>query len=98
MRSLIEIGIIPEQILFEEFEFCPVDCASKAMVLLSKLKQDKINVFHIFNHKKFKGKLLFVDVLESLGYKFEIVKNCSLAKYIEYIKSKSDKIEENRYG
>ena len=97
MRSLIEIGIIPEQVLSEEFEFSPVDSASKAIVLLSKLKQDKINVFHIFNHERFSASFFFIDVLGSLGYSFEVVKNCSFNKYIEYIKNKSNKIEEISY-
>ena len=94
MRALIEIGIIPEQLLSDEIDFTPVDCASRAMVLLSSAKYDNTSVFHIFNNKRFKANLLFIDVLGSLGYKFEILKKYSFGEYIDYIKSKSDKTEE----
>ncbi|MBC8062862.1 MAG: amino acid adenylation domain-containing protein [Clostridiaceae bacterium] len=94
LRALIEIEIIPEQLLTEELEFSPVDSASKAIVLLSRIKQNKTEVYHIFNHKRFKPSLVFFDLLKALGYEFKIVKDYSFHKYIEYIKRNSDKIEE----
>ena len=50
LKTFIELGVLPENILDFYLEFTPIDYAAKSVILLSKLCND-YNVFHLFNHK-----------------------------------------------
>lgn len=55
LKTMIELGVLPENFLDFYLEFTPVNYAAKAILLLSKVEK-KYNVFHVFNHNHVKIK------------------------------------------
>lgn len=51
LRSIIQLGFAPEDYQAMDIEFSPVDYCSRAIVLLSELKESNRRIFHVFNHK-----------------------------------------------
>ena len=50
LKTIIDLNVLPKNILEFYLEFTPIDYAAKAIINLSKTNK-KYNVFHLFNHK-----------------------------------------------
>ena len=65
IKTIIELGVMPQNILEFYLEFTPIDKAAEAVRLLSTINAD-FNTFHIFNHKH--AQMTFVDeVFKEIG-------------------------------
>lgn len=81
IRSIIKLGVIPEEILGHEVEFTPVDYCSKAIIEILKRDEVPRRVFHVFNHNTIKVQNI-LNMFEDLGYRISAV---SINKFREYI-------------
>ena len=65
LKTIIELGVLPDNILSFYLEFTPIDYAAKAVIKLSNLNRE-YNTFHIFNHKH--AQMTYVDkVFNEIG-------------------------------
>lgn len=82
IKSIIQIGMIPEEFLSQELEFSPVDYCSRAIVLLAELPESNKHIYHIYNHKTLPVKK-FIVAAGNCGYKIEY---CSSSEFEQYIR------------
>lgn len=92
IKSIIQLGAVPEELLEQEIEFTPVDLASKAVVKISGTKESAGRIFHVFNHNEIRLSEL-LDFFKLLDIKIEIFDNKAFKQYIENISSDDSKRE-----
>lgn len=51
LKSIFEIGVLPESALEELIELTPVDCCAKAILRILLQNEKKQTIYHLFNHK-----------------------------------------------
>ena len=84
MKSVILLGAIPEVFLKQELEYTPVDCCSRAIILLAKIAENKNKVFHLFNHKTILV-AHFVEAAKLCGFNIQIQDAGSFNDYLKKI-------------
>lgn len=86
IKSIIQIGAVPEALLGQEVEFTPVDLASRAIVDISGAKESSGMIFHVFNHNEIKLSQL-LDIFEKLHISIKIMEAEKFKRYIGSISS-----------
>ena len=70
LRSIFEMGVLPESVLEEFMEFTPVDSCAKAIISILRNNSPRLLIFHLFNHKKIKiGNLLNILRINGISIK-----------------------------
>lgn len=83
IKSIIQLGVIPDNFENQELELSPVDYCSRAIILLAGLPESDKHIFHIFNHKTLTvGK--FIEAVGNYGYKIQC---CNRSEFEQYIRS-----------
>ena len=95
LKTMIQLNVLPTNMLDFYLEFTPIDYAAKAVILLSKT-EDKYNTYHLFNHNH--AMLYFVDSIlnEDLDINLKHITKEEMTSIIEkYSKQKDgfDKIK-----
>jgi len=93
LRSFIQLGAIPDNLLNRSLEFTPVDYCSKSIVLLSDKESSSGKVFHIYNHNTVSMER-FINVVLALQYK---IKFMDIEAFKKYILSIADDKEKQMY-
>lgn len=73
LRSVIQLGFIQEEFLAQELELSPVDYCSRAIVLLTEIKESSQHIFHIFHHDAV-HLLQLIEASKKSGFPIEILK------------------------
>ena len=81
LKTIIDMGVIPDNILEFYLEFTPIDYAARAILLLSKT-DNKYNTYHLFNHKH--AQMIFVDkVFNSIGINLKHITKKEMTNLLE---------------
>ncbi|MEG2348385.1 MAG: amino acid adenylation domain-containing protein [Clostridia bacterium] len=81
LKTIIELNVIPDNILSFYLEFTPIDYAAKAVILLSKTPK-QYNVFHLFNHKH--SQMEYVDnVFKKIGINLRHITKSDMTELID---------------
>lgn len=86
MKAMLDLGVIPENLLDQYTEFTPIDKAANAIMTLTRHFSDDQTVFHIENHKF----VLMQDLAEmfsALGCPVKYITQTDFAKLIADIAS-----------
>lgn len=67
LKSMIEIGAIPDSILSNDLEFTPVEYAAEATCKIIFSNENKNRIFHIYNPNMVKTSVL-LDWMKGLGF------------------------------
>lgn len=92
IRSIIQIGVVPEGLMEEEIEITPIDDASLALVKLLMTRESSGRIFHVFDHYEIKFSKM-IDMLVNIGFDIKIVNNKEFQEYLVTISS--DKNRQN---
>jgi amino acid adenylation domain-containing protein/thioester reductase-like protein len=84
VNSIVNVGLLPENLLHHKLEFTPVDLCSKAIIELLKYNECKNKVFHIFNHNVITAHK-FISYMNDNGYNIRTADASLFKKYIEEI-------------
>lgn len=88
LKTIIELGVMPQNILEFYLEFTPIDYAADAVLKLSET-DNKYNTFHIFNHKH--AQMEFVNkTFEKMNINLKIVSKDEMTKLLSYYMEKED--------
>lgn len=90
IKSIMEIGFVPEYLLEEELELTPVDLCSEAVIKLAIDEQLSGIVFHIFNHNYIKL-IDFIKLLNEMGFNIQTV-DMSKDEYFKFIMSEKEQV------
>lgn len=82
LKSLIEIGFVPDSMAETKIELTPVDLCAKAIIKLIMMEESTGNTFHVFNQNKIKAKDFF-QRLHVLGYTTELIEARLFEKRIQ---------------
>lgn len=94
LKTIIDLNVIPDNILNFYLEFTPIDCAAEAICILSKL-DTKHNTFHLFNHNH----MQMVDadkIFNEVGIHLKHITKEEMTELIDYYSNQengSDKIK-----
>ncbi len=92
LKSMLSFKVIPDNILKLYLEFTPIDYASEAVILLSRVKC-KYSVFHLFNHNH--ANMIFIDkVLNNMNINLEHISKNKMSEIIKEYSSNSKKSKE----
>ncbi|MDD3303554.1 MAG: amino acid adenylation domain-containing protein [Clostridia bacterium] len=81
LKTMIELEIIPDNILSFYLEFTPIDYAAEAVLKLAKTSK-QYNTFHLFNHKH--AEMKFVDqVLNNMGILTKHISKNEMTKILD---------------
>lgn len=87
IKTIVDLKIMPENMMRLYLEMTPIDYAAKAVVDLTKLK-GKYNVFHVFNDKHAMMPFV-VDAFRDVGIELKLLSEDETKKLIsEYLKDK----------
>ncbi len=89
LKSMISVGVIPDNILKLYLEFTPIDYAANAVIMLSKI-ENNFNTFHLFNHNH--ADMIFVDkVLNNIKIKLKHITKQTMSDMIKEYSSNENK-------
>ena len=71
LKTIIELGVLPDNLLDFDVEFTPIDYAAEAVVTLINT-DDKYNTFHLFNDNHIKMEALN-RIFKEVGINLEII-------------------------
>lgn len=89
IKSLLEIGAIPDYILNGYAEFTPIDYCGDAIIDLANHYNKNFSVFHLLNEKHVELKDL-CNIIKKLGIKFKIVNEEEFNLIIDNLLQKED--------
>lgn len=72
IAAFTKMGLVPEYMLSEKFEFTPIDCAARAVCKIVSHQNSVNRVFHIYNHNYVSTKQM-LGIMRKLGYKMDVV-------------------------
>ncbi|WP_407306459.1 amino acid adenylation domain-containing protein [Desulfosporosinus sp. SB140] len=84
LKSIIRLGIIPEDLLEQPIEFTPVDFCAKGIVEIIRSCEVTGFVYHIYNYKIITLRNL-LKKLELLGYSFKILNRDIFEQHLKNI-------------
>ena len=87
IRSIINIGAIPDKLLTYKIEFTPVDYCSKAVISLLNYHN---KVFHLFNHN-YITMYQFIKILDTFGINIKILDEIAYKNLITKILGEDNK-------
>lgn len=90
LKSLLEIGLIPDTILNNTLEFTPVEYAAKAISTIIWSTQNKNRIYHIYNPNMLKTSSL-LHYLDNMNINMKI---SSIDNFLDIIKKLSSNIED----
>ena len=70
LKSIFEIGVVPQKLENMLLEFTPVDICAKAMLLLSQTGGRHPAIYHLYNHEK----ITLQEILEFVASKYPVEK------------------------
>ncbi|GAA0354542.1 non-ribosomal peptide synthetase [Bacillus horti] len=94
LRSLLELGKVPENWLQEAVEFTPVDLCSKAIIglVLEQGNKAKELAYHVYNHKKLSlAKLL--RICTQNGFSMQVLKQEEFKEYLNGLSQHPSKMK-----
>jgi len=71
LKALIELGMISEDMLLQQFEMSPVDCTANAILKIARHFNERNNIFHVNNSKLVSVKS-FLEALKRLHIRPQI--------------------------
>ena len=72
ISSIINLKVVPRDLLNYKLEFTPVDCLANFIVKLCTNMEYNINIYHLFNNNYITfGD--FINIIQSYGYKINLV-------------------------
>jgi thioester reductase-like protein len=86
LKSIIQLGFVPEEYRTLDFELSPVDYCSRAIVLLSEIEESNCHIFHVSNPKT----IHLTDLTEAAhkcGYPIEILNRSDYGDKIKEIQT-----------
>lgn len=92
LKSIIEVGFVPDSMAETKIELTPVDLCAKAIVKLIMMEESAGNTFHVFNQNKIKVKD-FLQRLHVLGYKTELIEARLFEKRIQKMIKKNEDLD-----
>ncbi|MBR5228016.1 MAG: amino acid adenylation domain-containing protein [Clostridia bacterium] len=88
LKTIIEMGVLPDNILSFYLEFTPIDYAARAVMLLSQTGK-RYNTYHIFNHKH--AQMTFVDkVFNKMNINLKHITKKQMTELLEKYMSQED--------
>lgn len=92
LKTIIDLKLMPENLLDFDVEFTPIDCAAEAIVKLSNLDCD-YNTFHLFNDNHIKMSRLN-QIFKELNINLEIISKDKMTKVLtEFMDKDYSKIQ-----
>ncbi|MDP4267850.1 MAG: SDR family oxidoreductase, partial [Bacteroidota bacterium] len=82
IKSIIQLGAIPKDLLQQSIELSPIDCCSRAIVDIIHTEEARGRVFHIFNHNKIKIEDL-ICILNEKGIRVTKLSNEDFGKVVQ---------------
>jgi len=81
LKTIIELNVMPDNILSFYLEFTPIDYAARAVMLLTETDR-KYNTYHLFNHKH--AQMTFVDkVFDKIGINLKHITKKQMTELLE---------------
>ena len=81
LKTIIELDVLPDNILSFYLEFTPIDYAARAVMLLTETDK-KYNTYHLFNHKH--AQMTFVDkVFNKMGINLKHITKRQMTELLE---------------
>ena len=90
LKSILEIGAIPENILEKQLEFSPVDYVAKAVTTIIWSNKSKNRIFNMYNPNMITTKEL-LQFIEKINYSVKSISKETFASLIESISSDKEK-------
>jgi len=91
LKTIIDLGVVPNNILDFNVEFTPIDVAAKAICLLATTSS-KYNTYHLFNQNHIVMSKLD-KILAKLGYKLKHITKKQMTELIEFYSNQEDGYE-----
>jgi len=73
LRSIIQLGFVQKEFQDLKLELSPVDCCSRAIILLAQIEESNHKIFHIFNHN-YMDLAFLIEAAYQCGYSIEILR------------------------
>lgn len=96
LQGLIQTGICPDILLENHLELTPVDACSRALIGLAGNREAVGGVFHLFNHHFIKVRDILA-ILNPMGIKVEILRNCGMEEYMTLLAGLPDRIDSIKF-
>ncbi len=90
IKSIVELGAVPEEFLDRDMEMTPIDFCSKNIIELALNFSFNGKVFHLYNSKTIKV-FEMIRLLNAGGYKVKIMKTEALGNFIREISKDIEK-------
>ena len=91
LKTIIDLGVIPNNIMDFNVEFTPIDLAAEAICKLAQTGKEH-NTYHVFNHNHIVMSKLDM-ILSKLGYKLEHISKKQMTELIEFYSSQDNGYE-----
>ena len=91
LKTIINLGVIPKNILDFNVEFTPIDLAAQAICLLAVTNKE-YNTYHLFNHNHIVMSSLD-KILSKLGYDLKHISKKQMTELIEFYSNQDNGYE-----
>lgn len=91
LKTIINLGVVPNNLLDFNVEFTPIDLAAKAICLLATTSKE-FNTYHLFNHNHIVMSKLD-KILSKLGYKLKHITKKQMTELIEFYSNQDNGYE-----
>ena len=88
LKTIIDLGVVPDNLLDFNVEFTPIDLAAQAICLLSATNKE-FNTYHLFNHNHM-VMIKLEEILGELGYKLKRISKKEMTNLIELYSSEDN--------
>lgn len=89
IKTFIELGVIPDNILDFYLEFTPIDLAARAIILLSEIDSKYSCIYHLFNHNHVNVTEV-VEIFKSIGINLKEISKKEMTNVIRQKSNESD--------
>jgi amino acid adenylation domain-containing protein/thioester reductase-like protein len=84
IKSIFELGVIPEQIASQEVEYTPIDYCGLAIVKLALMQASSGEIYHVFNHNKIELNEI-LKLGKDIGYSARVLNQQDFQAYAKRI-------------
>ena len=91
LKTIINLGVVPNNLLDFNVEFTPIDLAAKAISLLATTSNE-FNTYHLFNHNHIVMSKLD-KILSKLGYELKHITKKQMTELIEFYSNQDNGYE-----
>jgi len=91
LKTIINLGVLPKNLLDFNVEFTPIDLAAKAICKLSTTNKE-FNTYHLFNHNHIVMSNLD-KILSKLGYKLKHITKKQMTELIDFYSNQDNGYE-----